>query len=90
MQTEQERIVRVIAEQLGLEESMVTPDQHLVDHLNADSLDAIELMMALEDEFGLEIPDEDVSEIKTVGEISTYIIGRLDNRASQRAYGETR
>ena len=60
------RVKKIIAEQLGVEESQVTNEKAFVVDLGADSLDNVELVMALEDEFGIEIPDEDAEKITTV------------------------
>jgi acyl carrier protein len=60
------RVKKIIAEQLGVEESQVTNEKAFVADLGADSLDVVELVMALEDEFGIEIPDEDAEKITTV------------------------
>jgi len=71
-----EKVKTIIVEQLGVEEDEVTNDASFVDNLGADSLDIVELVMALEEEFELEIPDEDAEQIKTVGEAITYIQNR--------------
>ena len=73
-----EKIKSIITEQLGVDESEVTPDSDFAKDLGADSLDTVELVMALEEEFGIEISDEDAEKIKTVGDVSKYI----DERAS--------
>jgi acyl carrier protein len=64
-----EQIVKILAEQLGIPESKITLESNIVEDLNADSLDVVELLMTLEDTTGKVIPDEKVSEIKTVGDI---------------------
>ena len=63
-----DRLKPIVAEQLGVNESEVTPQASFVDDLNADSLDLVELIMSLEEEFGMEIPDEDAERIRTVQE----------------------
>jgi acyl carrier protein len=68
-----ENVKKIIAEQLGVEESEINLESSLVDDLGADSLDVVELIMALEEEFSLEIPDEDAEKIGTVGQIIDYI-----------------
>ncbi len=68
-----EKIIKLIAEQFNINESEITVDTSFNDDLNADSLDLVELIMALEDEFGLEIEDEEVEKIKTVGDARDYI-----------------
>jgi acyl carrier protein len=73
MATLEERVKKIIVEQLGVEESEVTPDASFVDDLGADSLDTVELVMAFEEEFGIEIPDQDAEKIKTVGEVIEYL-----------------
>jgi len=68
-----ERIKKIIAEQLGVDEAEISPESHFIDDLGADSLDTVELVMALEEEFGIEIPDEDAEKIQTVGDVAKYI-----------------
>ena len=69
----EERVKEIIVEQLGVEESEVTSNASFVDDLGADSLDTVELVMAFEEEFDLEIPDEDAEKITTVGDAISYI-----------------
>lgn len=64
-----EKIAKMLAEQLGISQSKITLESKIVDDLGADSLDVVELLMQLEDETGKTIPDEDVSKIKTVGDL---------------------
>jgi len=68
-----EKIKAIIVEQLGVDESEVTPEEHFIDDLGADSLDTVELVMALEEEFGIEISDEDAEKIQTVGDVAKFI-----------------
>jgi len=68
-----EKITEIIVEQLGVKPEEVTPEASFVDDLGADSLDTVELVMALEEEFGVEIPDEDAEKIQTVGDAIKYI-----------------
>jgi acyl carrier protein len=70
-----EKVKTIIVDQLGVDEEQVTPDASFVDDLGADSLDQVELVMALEEEFGLEIPDEDAEKITRVKEAVSYIEG---------------
>jgi len=72
-----ERIREIIAEQLGAEIEEVTDDASFVDDLGADSLDTVELVMAFEDEFDIEISDEDAESIQTVGASIDYIIEKI-------------
>lgn len=69
----QEKITEIIVEQLGVKAEEVAPEASFVDDLGADSLDTVELVMALEEEFGIEIPDEDAEKIQTVGDAIKYI-----------------
>jgi acyl carrier protein len=68
-----ERVRKVTCEELGVTETEVEMDKSFQEDLGADSLDVVELVMALEEEFGVEIPDEDVANMKTVGDAVTYI-----------------
>jgi acyl carrier protein len=68
-----EKVKEIIVEQLGVEEDDVTLESSFIDDLGADSLDIVELIMALEEEFELEIPDEDAEKISLVGDVVDYI-----------------
>ena len=68
-----DRVKKIIVDQLGVEEETVTPEASFVDDLGADSLDTVELVMALEEEFGIEIPDEEAEKITKVKEAIDYI-----------------
>lgn len=68
-----EKVKKMIVEQLGVSESEVVPEAKFIDDLGADSLDIVELVMALEDVYGIEIPDEDAEKIETVGDAVKYI-----------------
>lgn len=69
----EDRVKEIIVEQLGVEADQVTQDASFVDDLGADSLDTVELVMALEEEFDIEIPDEDAEKIATVRDAITYL-----------------
>jgi acyl carrier protein len=69
----EERVKKIIAEQLGVEEDDVVPEAKFVEDLGADSLDTVELVMAFEEEFEIEIPDEDAEKIQTVGAAIDFI-----------------
>ncbi|MBF0194572.1 MAG: acyl carrier protein [Magnetococcales bacterium] len=68
-----ERVTKIVVEQLGVDEGQVNDDSNFVDDLGADSLDTVELVMALEEEFGCEIPDEAAEKIVTVKQAVEYI-----------------
>jgi len=68
-----DRVKKIIVDQLGVDESKITESSSFVDDLGADSLDIVELIMAFEEEFDVEIPDEDAEKIKTVGDAITYL-----------------
>jgi acyl carrier protein len=67
------RVKDIIINELGVESEKVTPDASFVEDLGADSLDTVELVMAFEEEFGIEIPDEDAEKMQTVGDAIAYI-----------------
>lgn len=67
------KVVEIIIEQLGVEDKEITMETSLMKDLEADSLDAVEIIMALEDEFGIEIPDEEAENFKCIGDICKYI-----------------
>ena len=73
MTTNQERLIEIIAKQLGVDEDNVTPDASFMEDLGADSLDTVELVMALEEEFDIEIPDSDAEKIQTVQDALSYL-----------------
>ena len=69
----EQRVKDIIVEQLGVKPDQVTPEAKLIEDLGADSLDAVELVMALEEEFGIEVPDEQAEKLQSVGDIIKYI-----------------
>ena len=73
MASVEERVKQIIVEQLGVDEGEVTPNASFVDDLGADSLDTVELVMAFEEAFEIEIPDEDAEKIRTVKDAVSYI-----------------
>ena len=66
-------IEKIIAEVLGCDQELVKEDSHFVEDLGADSLNIVEVVMQIEEEFGIEIPDDDAEQLKTVGDLRTYI-----------------
>ena len=77
MASVEERVKQIIVEQLGVDEAEVTPTASFVDDLGADSLDLVELIMAFEEAFDLDIPDEEAEKIATVKDAIDYIEGKL-------------
>ena len=75
-----EKVKEIIVEQLGVEEDDVTPTAKFIEDLGADSLDTVELVMAFEEEFGIEIPDEDAEKITRVKEAIDYIEGHAKGK----------
>ncbi|MCK5803416.1 MAG: acyl carrier protein [Lentisphaeria bacterium] len=73
MSSPAERVREIIVEQLGVNPEQLSPEAKFVEDLGADSLDTVELVMALEEEFGTEIPDEDAEKLTTVGEAISYV-----------------
>lgn len=72
-----EQVKKILCDQLDLEEEQVNEDSEVIDDLGADSLDIVDLVMTLEEEFDTEIPDEDIENLKTVGDIVKYIEERV-------------
>ena len=68
-----EKVKAILAEQFDVEEDKVTADTDLQEDLGADSLDVVDLLMSIEDEFGVELPDDEIENIKTVGSLVSYI-----------------
>ena len=77
MEPVNDRVKKIIVDQLGVEEELVTPEASFVDDLGADSLDTVELVMALEEAFKIEISDEDAEKITTVADAVKYIESRI-------------
>ncbi len=72
-----DRVRSIVASQLSVEVQEVQPESSILDDLGADSLDVVELVMALEEEFDIEVPDEDVEAIRTVKDVESYVNGKL-------------
>lgn len=73
----QQKVIDLIVDQLGVDADNVTPEAHFIDDLGADSLDTVELVMAFEEEFDIEIPDDDAEKLETVGNAIEYLNKRL-------------
>jgi acyl carrier protein len=72
----EQRVKKIIVEQLGVKEDQVTPEAKFIEDLGADSLDTVELVMALEEEFGQEIPDEEAEKLQSVGDVIKHVEDR--------------
>ncbi len=72
------KVIKIVADQLNVDESEINADSSFVDDLGADSLDTVELVMAFEEEFGVEIPDEDAEKIQTVQNAIDYIAAKSE------------
>ena len=74
-----DRVKKIITEQLNVTDEQITPEASFVDDLGADSLDQVELVMALEEEFGNEIPEEEAEKLQTVGSVIEYIDSKAES-----------
>ena len=72
-----EKITQILVEQLGVDESEVTPESNFIDDLGADSLDVFQIVIAIEEQFDIEISDQDAEDIKTVGDAVKYIESKI-------------
>lgn len=70
-----EKVTEIIVEQLGVSADQVKTESNLIEDLGADSLDAVELVMAVEEEFGIEVPDEEAEKLRSVGDIISHVEG---------------
>jgi acyl carrier protein len=77
----EEKVIQIVSEQLSVDKSEISRNTSFVNDLNADSLDTVELVMELEDEFDLTIPDDQAEKLKTVGEAIDYIKKQLDSKS---------
>ncbi|MBD3264796.1 MAG: acyl carrier protein [Candidatus Omnitrophica bacterium] len=76
----EDKVKDIISEQLGVKKEEIKPESSFIDDLGADSLDTVEVVMALEEEFGIEIPDEDAEKITTVGQAIEYIENKIEKK----------
>lgn len=74
----EDRVTEIIMEQLGVSREEIRPEASFIDDLGADSLDIVELVMAMEEEFDIEIPDEDAEKIQTIRDATTYLQAQVD------------
>ena len=74
-----DRVKKIVVEHLGVDEDKVVEAASFIDDLGADSLDTVELVMAFEEEFGIEVPDEEAEKLTTVGEVITHIDGQTES-----------
>ena len=74
----EDKVKEIIVEQLGVNADQVTQDASFIEDLGADSLDTVELVMAFEEEFGVDIPDEDAEQMRTVGDAIKYLMEQMD------------
>src|SRR5256884_7253089 len=88
MASVEERVKQIIVEQLGVDEAEVTPTASFVDDLGADSLDQVELVMAFEEAFGIEVPDEDAEKMTTVKDAVEYIDKHAKGKRSEEHTSE--
>ena len=77
MSNVQERLYELIMNQLGVERAQLAPEARILDDLGADSLDVVELVMAREEDFDITVPDEDVENLATIGDVQTYLESQL-------------
>ncbi|MEM1157325.1 MAG: acyl carrier protein [Verrucomicrobiota bacterium] len=77
-QSVEDKVKEIIVEQLSVNTEQVTPEAKFIEDLGADSLDVVELVMAFEEQFGIEVPDEDAEKLQTVGDVNSYIKEALD------------
>jgi len=75
----EDRVLAIIVEQLGVTREELTPKASFIDDLGADSLDIVELVMAMEEEFDIEIPDDDAEKIQTIGDVVSYVKGKIED-----------
>ncbi len=74
----EDRVSAIIVEQLGVTKEEITPKASFIDDLGADSLDIVEFVMAMEEEFDIEIPDDDAEKIQTIEDVITYVKGKIE------------